>query len=155
MSATITQDFDFLTSNDKPALLGVSNPELLEAAKGALEQLGYRVHVAINHGEFIHKFAQAPYQVIVLEETFSCNLPDENESLAYLQRLAMSLRRHCVAILFGYELSTFNPLQAFQKGVHAVVNPAEMFLLTQLIQKAVSENDLFLHTYREALTRVV
>src|SRR3954466_1923547 len=105
-----TPDFDFLTPNDKPALLGLSNPELLEAAKGALEQLGYRVHVAINHGEFIHKFAQAPYQVVVLEETFSCNLPEENESLSYLQRLPMSLRRHAVAILFGYELSTFNPL---------------------------------------------
>lgn len=149
-----TQDFDFLTPNDKPALLGLSNPELVEAARSALEQLGYKVHVAINHGEFIHKFSQAPYQVVVLEETFSCMTPEENESLSYLQRMSMSMRRHAVVVLFGYELSTFNPMQAFQKGVHAVVNPSEMFLLTQLIQKAISENDIFLHTFREALAKI-
>jgi DNA-binding NtrC family response regulator len=149
-----TPDFDFLTPNDKPALLGLSNPELLEAARGALEQLGYKVHVAINHGEFIHKFSQATYQVVVLEETFSCMTPEENESLAYLQRVSMAMRRHAVVILFGYELATFNPMQAFQKGVHAVVNPSEMFLLTQLIQKAVSENDIFLHTFREAQSKL-
>lgn len=151
---TTPQDFDFLTPNDKPALLGLSNPELVEAARGALEQLGYKVHVAINHGEFIHKFGQAPYQVVVLEETFSCVTPDENESLAYMQRMSMAMRRHAVVVLFGYELATFNPMQAFQKGVHAVVNPSEMFLLTQLIQKAVSENDIFLHTFRESLAKM-
>ena len=64
--------------------------------------------------------------------------------------MPMSLRRHCAVILFGFGMSTFNPMQAFQQGVHAVVNPAEMFLLIQLVQKAVTDNDMFLHNYREA-----
>jgi len=38
--------------------------------------------------------------------------------------------------------------------VQAVVNPSEMFLLIQLIQKAVADNDLFLHTFREVQRRV-
>ena len=145
-----TGDFDILTVADKPALVGLSNPELLEASKAALEQLGYKVHIAINHGEFLHKFAQTQYQVVVLEDTFSCSKEEENESLAALQRMSMALRRHTVAILFGNQLATFNPVQAFQKGVHAAVNPAEVFLLTQLIQKAVSDNDIFLQTFRQA-----
>ena len=74
-----TNDFDILTTTDKPALVGLSNPELLEASKAALEQLGYKVHIAINHGEFLHKFAQTQYQVVVLEDTFSCNSEEENE----------------------------------------------------------------------------
>jgi CheY-like chemotaxis protein len=147
-----TNDFDILTTTDKPALVGLSNPELLEAAKAALEQLGYKVHIAINHGEFLHKFAQTQYQVVVLEDTFACSKEEENESLLALQRMPMALRRHMVAILFGNQLATFNPVQAFQKGVHAAVNPAEVFLLTQLIQKAVSDNDLFLQTFRQAQT---
>jgi hypothetical protein len=64
------------------------------------------------------------------------------------------MRRHAVAILFGFSLATFNPLQAFQQGVHAVVNPSEMFLLIQLVQKAVADNDMFLHTLREAQKRL-
>ncbi len=143
-------EFDFLTPSDKPALLGLTSVELQETAKTALDQLGYKVHIAANHGEFMHKFAQVQYQVCLIEELFSCNSPEENESLAYIQRMPIHLRRHCSFLLFGFSVSTFNPLQAFQQGVHAVVNPAEMFLLIQLIQKAVADNDLFLNNLREA-----
>ena len=148
-------EFDFLTPDDKPALLGLSTPELQDTAKTALDQLGYKVHIAANHGEFLHKFAQVPYHVVIIEELFSAATPEENESLLTLQRMAMNLRRHTVVVLFGFSLATFNPLQAFQQGVHAVVNPSEMFLLIQLIQKAVADNDLFLHTLRDAQKRVV
>jgi PleD family two-component response regulator len=145
----MSAEFDFLTPSDKPALIALSSADLQEAAKTALEQLGYKVHVALNHGEFVHKFAQVPYHVVLLEEAFSSVTAEENESLLTLQRLPMNLRRHSVVLLLGYNLSTFNPLQAFQHGVHAVVNPTEAFLLSQLIQKALSDNDLFLHTFRE------
>ena len=92
--------------------------------------------------------------MVIIEEMFSSATPEENESLQTLQRMPMSLRRHAVVILFGFSLATFNPLQAFQQGAHAVVNPSEMFLLIQLIQKAVADNDIFLHTLREAQKRV-
>jgi hypothetical protein len=147
------QQFDFITADDKPALLGLTTPELLETSTKALDQLGYKVHTAINHGEFLHKFAQLPYQLVILEESFSPKTSELNESLLALRRMPMNLRRHTVVILFGFSLSTFNPLQAFQQGVHAVVNPSEMFLLIQLIQKAVADNDLFLHCLREELER--
>lgn len=147
-------EFDFLTPEDKPALLGLSTPELQDTAKTALDQLGYKVHVAVNHGEFLHKFAQIPYHVIILEEMFSSATPEENESLQILQRMPMTMRRHAVVILFGFSLATFNPLQAFQQGVHAVVNPSEMFLLIQLVQKAAADDDLFLHTFRDAQKRL-
>jgi DNA-binding NtrC family response regulator len=150
----MSMDFEFITANDKPALLGLSTPELQETARNALEQLGYKVHTAVNHGEFLHKFAQVPYQVVVLEELFSATTPEENESLVALQRMSMNLRRHSTIVLFGFNMATFNPMQAYQQCVHAVVNPSEMFLLIQLIQKAVADNDMFLHSFREVQRRV-
>lgn len=150
----MSADLEFLTANDRPALLGLSTPELQETAKTALDQLGFKVHTAVNHGEFLHKFAQVPYQVVILEEMFSATTPGENESLRAIQRISMMQRRQAVFILFGFNLATFNPMQAFQQGVHAVVNPSEMFLLIQLVQKAVADNDMFLNTYREAQRRL-
>ena len=147
-------ELEFLTASDKPALLGLSTAELQETAKTALDQLGFKVHTAVNHGEFLHKFAQVPYQIVILEELFSANSPEENESLSVLQRMPMNLRRHSVFVLFGFNLATFNPMQAYQQGVHAVVNPSEMFLLIQLIQKAIADNDMFLHTFREVQRRL-
>lgn len=150
----MSMDFDFLTANDKPALIALSTPELQETARTALDQLGYKVHTAVNHGEFLHKFGQVAYQVVVMEEMFSATTPEENESLLALQRMPMSMKRHTTTILFGFNMATFNPMQAYHQGVHAVVNPSEMFLLIQLVQKAVADNDMFLHTYREAQRRL-
>ena len=150
----MSAEFDFLTADDKPALLGISSSDLADNAKAALDQLGYKVHLASNHGEFLHKFAQAPYQVVVLEESFSGGSAEENESLLALQRMPMNLRRHTVVLLVGSSYATFNPLQAFQQCVHAVVNPSELFLLTQLIQKAIADNEFFLHTFRAGQLRL-
>lgn len=147
-------DFDFLTATDKPALIALSTPELQETAKNALDQLGYKVHTAVNHGEFLHKYAQVAYQVVIIEELFSASTLEENESLAALQRMPMNSRRHSTVILFGFNMATFNPMQAYQQCAHAVVNPSEMFLLLQLIQKSVADNDMFLHTFREVQRQV-
>ena len=150
----MSAEFDFLTPEDKPALMGLSTPELADNAKAALDQLGYKVHAAANHGEFLHKFAQSPYQIVLLEDIFSAASLEENETLRALQAMSMGLRRQAVVILVGNSFATFNPMQAFQQGVHSVVNPSEIFLLSQLIQKAVADNDLFLHTFRQAQQRL-
>ena len=147
-------ELEFLTPTDKPALVGLSTPELLDAAKTAFDQLGYKAHMAANHGDFIFKFVQNSYQVVLLEECFSAAQPEENESLLTLQRMTMAQRRHSVVILIGFSFATFNPTQAFQQSVHAVVNPSEIFLIIQLIQKAVADSDLFLHNYRESQKRL-
>jgi hypothetical protein len=45
-------------------------------------------------------------------------------------------------------------LQAFSYSVHCVINYSELPMLSELAQKAVGENDMFLTTYREVQRRV-
>ena len=145
--------FDFISATDKPALLAFSNPEWLESAKGALNDLGYKVHTAATHGDFLIRFSQVRYHVVILEELFAANNIGENLTLQALQSMPMAQRRHATVILFGDSFQTFTPMQAFQQSVHAVINSSELFLLKQLIEKAVADNSLFLHSYREAQAR--
>jgi hypothetical protein len=63
-------------------------------------------------------------------------------------------RRHATILLLGDSFQTFVPMEAFKQSVHVVVNSAEMFLLRQLVEKAVADNDVFLHSYREVQNRV-
>jgi hypothetical protein len=146
--------FDFVSTGDKPALIAFSTPEWLETAKGALVELGYKVHTAATHSDFLVRFAQVRYQVVILEELFGANSLDENLTLKALQGMPVSLRRHATIILLGDSFQTFVPMEAFKHSVHAVVNSAEMFLLKQLVEKAVADNDLFLHSFREIQNRV-
>jgi hypothetical protein len=146
--------FEFVSASDKPALLAFSTPDWLDAARTALNELGYKVHTAATHGDFLIRFSQIHYQVVILEELFAANKPDENLTLKALQQMPMTQRRHATVILFGDSFQTFTPMQAFQQSVHAVINSSELFLLKQLIEKAVADNTLFQHSFREAQQRV-
>jgi hypothetical protein len=146
--------FEFLSTTDKPALLAFSTPEWLEAARSALVELGYKVHTAATHGDFLIRFSQIRYQVVVVEENFAANNMEENLTLKALQNMPMNQRRHATVVLFGNSFQTFTPLQAFQQSVHAVINASELFLLKQLIEKSIADNVLFLHSFRESQSRV-
>jgi hypothetical protein len=149
----MSNKFDFISATDKPALLAFSTPEWLDAAKTALAELGYKVHTAATHSDFLIRYSQIRYQVVIVEELFAANKREENLTLQALQTMPMSQRRHSTIILFGESFQTFTPMQAFQQSVHAVINSSELFLLKQLIEKAVADNTLFLTSYREAQRR--
>src|SRR5208282_3260946 len=132
----------------------LSTPEWLEIAKGALVELGYKVHTAATHSDFVVRFAQVRYQVVIVEELFGANSIEENLTLKALQQMPVGQRRHATIILLGDSFQTFVPMEAFKQSVHAVVNSSEMFLLKQLVEKAVADNDIFVHSFRDVQTRV-
>lgn len=147
-------EFDFISTTDKPALLAFSTPDWLESARTALVELGYKVHTAATHGDFLIRFSQIHYHVVVVEETFAANDITENRTLTALQNMPMAQRRHATIVLLGNSFQTFTPMQAFQHSVHAVINSSELFLLKQLVEKTIADNDVFLHSFREAQTQV-
>lgn len=150
----MAEKFDFISAADRPAIIAFSTPEWLDSARAALEELDYKVHTAATHGDFIIRFNRIQYQVVVIEESFCANTLAENTTLHELQAMPMTRRRHATVILVGDSFQTFNPLQAFQQSVHAVVNRSEVFLLKQLIEKAVNDNQQFLNDLRETEARI-
>jgi hypothetical protein len=151
----MAEKFEFISATDKPALVAFSTPAWLEAARKALNELGYKVHTAATHTDFLVRFSQVRYQVVVVEERFAANDLSENLTLQALQNMPMGQRRHATIILLGDSFLTFTPMQAFRQSVHAVINSSELFLLPQLIEKAVTENTLFLHSFNQAQARAL
>lgn len=148
MSQTFA-DYEFISPSDKPALLALSSMEVLANVQTIVLECGYKIHVASNHDDFSRRFTALNYHVVVVEELFAAGTPDQNTTLRQLQWMPMARRRHTVAILISERLQTLNPMHAFQQSVHAVVNKADLSSLGGILQKAVSDNDLFLHSYRE------
>ena len=151
----MSDQFDFIGATDKPALLAFSTPEWLDGVKTALQELGYKIHTAATHSDFLVRFSQVRYQVVIVEERFAANTLEENLTLSSLQDMTMSQRRHATVILFGESFQTFTPMQAFQQSVHAVINSSELFLVKQLIEKAVADNAMFLQSYLEVQARIL
>lgn len=151
----MASQFDFISATDKPALLAFSTPEWLETTRAALSELGYKVHTAATHGDFLIRFSQTRYLVVIIEERFAANDITENLTLRAVQNMPMNQRRHATVILVGDSFQTFTPMQAFQQSVHSVINSSELFLLKQLIEKTVAENELFLHNFIDAQSRAL
>ncbi|MGA2659098.1 MAG: hypothetical protein ABSH34_16470 [Verrucomicrobiota bacterium] len=149
----MSEKFEFISATDKPALVAFSTPPWLDAARKALNELGYKVHTAATHTDFLVRFSQVRYQVAIVEERFAANDLSENLTLQALQNMPMGQRRHATIILLGDSFLTFTPMQAFRQSVHAVINSSELFLLPQLIEKAVTEKTLFLHSFNQAQAR--
>jgi hypothetical protein len=150
----MTGTFDFITAEDRPALIAFSTPEWLETAKTALQELGFKVHTAATHSDFQLRFTQVHYHVVIIEERFAANNIEENLTLTALQNMPVNQRRHATILLLGDSFTTFTPMEAFKLSVHAVISSSEMFLLKQLVEKAVAENNAFLHSFREVQKRV-
>ena len=147
-------EFELLRPEDKPALLALNTPDCLAAARTTLEGLDYKVHAAANPDEFVVRFARVQYHIVILDELFGGATLAENVALQNLQRMPMNLRRHAALLLIGPSFQSLNPMQAFQQSVHAVVNPAELPSLGQIVQKVVADNTLFLHIYRDTQQRI-
>jgi hypothetical protein len=150
----MSANFEFISSTDRPALIAFSTPAWLETTKTVLAELGYKVHTAATHSDFATRFSQVRYQIVVMEQLFGANEPEENLTLKALQQMTMSQRRHATVLLVGNNFQTFAPMEAFQNSVHAVINSSELFMLKQLVEKAVSDNDAFLRSFREVQARV-
>jgi len=64
-------EYDIIGPGDKAALLAISTPEVVAAAKTALAEMGYKVHEVENHDQFDNRYHQFNYQVVVIEEGFA------------------------------------------------------------------------------------
>jgi hypothetical protein len=89
-----------------------------------------------------------------VKEPFGANNPEENVTLKMLQFMPVNQRRHATIVLIGNAFQTFTPMEAFQHSVHAVINSSEMFLLKQLVEKAVADNTMFSQSYRDVQARI-
>ncbi len=148
------EDFDIIGPNDEPALLAVSTPEVIAIVKPALTEIGYKVHMAENFEQFETRYSQINYRLVVIEEFFAGSDSLVNPTLQLIQDLPMALRRHAVFILIGQTMETLNALQAFAASVHCMINYAELQMFPDLARKTVTENDMFLTTFRDTQRRV-
>lgn len=152
-------DTEFIRDSDKPALLAMDPPGLLEKTRAIVASLGYKVHVARDHDEFNNRFGAVHYQLLILTDTFDSAPASANPSLQRLQEMPMALRRHTTLVLLGDSYQTLSPMQALQHSVHAVVNRQELALLGSealgpIVQRAVADHTQFLLVYRDLQHRI-
>jgi hypothetical protein len=108
--------FDFVSTEDKPALIAFSTPEWLQEAKTALQELGY----TSPHRRHAQRFPGAlqPGALSGGRHRGTClaRTPEENLTLKALQNMPVNQRRHATIILLGNSFQTFTPWKPSSKA---------------------------------------
>ena len=115
----MSTSFDFIGTADKPALIAFTTPDWLETAKTALAELGFKVHTAATHSDFLIRFSQVRYQVVLLEERF------------VNAQLVPEYHRQDFSLMTTYDyLQAATPLTEVEQVISAV--PADAFAASHL-----------------------
>ncbi len=145
--------FEMLSPDDRPALVALTTADLRAAAQAALANMGYRVHTTEAHEDFLRRFTQFQYQVVVLEDRFPAAGGRAGQTLQTLQGMPMALRRSATILVLGANYRTLDAMEAFAASVHAVVNTGDLVTFPAILQKVISDNELFLSILRDAQAR--
>jgi predicted Zn finger-like uncharacterized protein len=145
--------FDFVEEGAKTALLCEPDPDIKEKLRSALKELGYRATEPKSPIDALKQMRFHVFDVVVLNEMFGTQNPDENNVHRYLDRLAMETRRNIFVALITDRFRTSDNMQAFNKSVNIIVNLKNIDDFQKIIKVAITDNEAFYRVFREALIK--
>jgi CheY-like chemotaxis protein len=145
--------FDFLEEGAETALLCESEPDIRAQIRSALQDLGYQIREPKTPIEALKQMRFHVFDVIVLDELFGTEDPDENNVLRFLERMAMDTRRDIFLTLITERFRTNDHMAAFNKSVNLIVNRKNVGDFATIIKRGVAENVAFYRVFREAMLK--
>jgi len=146
--------FDFIEEEGQTALVCESDPTDIKKIVNNLNILEYHVTVTDSGRDALKKMRYHQYDLIVVNESFSCEGPDSNMVLMYLERLNMIVRRNIFVVMLSSRFRTMDQMMAFRYSVNIVVNTKNVDDIEKVIQRGLTDNEFFYRIYNETLKEV-
>jgi len=137
--------------NQRLALVCDDDPEHQALVKTALQELGFKVHIASSSPDAIERMRKNSYEVIVLDEEFQGATAHDNPVLQTIQSMMMASRRYIFVALVGKQFKTLDNMMAFARSVNAAVNVNDLPQIKGVLRQGTADNDGFYRVFREVL----
>lgn len=145
--------FDFLEEGAETALLCEPDPVVRGKIRSALKNMGYNVTEPESDRDALKQMRFHVFDLVVLNEVFSSENPDENNVMKYLERLPMAIRRKIFVVLATNRFRTMDNMAAFNKSVNIVVNTKNLDEIGKIIKRGLSDNAAFYCVFKDALVK--
>lgn len=142
-------DIDFY--DGKTALICENDSALATQIHQILEEMQYRPHSCGTIRDAIKKMRFHQYDLVILDESFDTRSPGKNGVQIYIEQLDTSRRRDIFVVLISRQFQTMNRMNAFNKSVNLIVNPAHISELRKILEKAIEQNEAFYNLFKEIL----
>jgi DNA-binding NtrC family response regulator len=143
-----TETFDV---NARVALIVVDDSDRKGEVSAALQEVGYRVHIAASADDGRDRLRKAMYHVVVIDQGFQGGTALDNPLLQLLQGMPMTTRRYMLLVMLAPDVKTLDNMTAFAASVNAVVNYNDVAQFKAVLERALADNDQFFRVIRSVL----
>ena len=145
--------FDFLVTGANTALICESDPGILSKLRFSLKQMGYHTVESESATDALKKMRFHSFDLVVMNELFNCQSPDDNPILTYLNDLVMSVRRNMFVALITTRFRTMDNMAAFNKSVNVVIHLRNIDEIAKVLRRAIDEHHAFYNVFKESLIK--
>ena len=144
-------DHEVFDINQRYAMVAVDDPDRKAEVSAALQEFGFRVHIATSMEDGRERLRKTTYDTIVIDQAFQGSSPLDNELLQLLQHMPMGNRRYMLVALLGHDVKTYDNMTAFAMSVNIVINYNDVAQVKPILERALAENDQFFRVLRTVL----
>lgn len=145
--------FDYVEEGARTALLCEPDPSVRGRLKMALANLRFKVTEPGSAREALKQMRFHLFDLVVVNELFDADSPENNHVLKYLGRLAISQRRQTFVLLFSDEFRTNDNMAAFARSVNLVINLKNIDETEKILAASISDNNDFYQIFFESMKR--
>lgn len=148
------ESLGYFEEDTKLALIMESNPEHSKKIASAVEELDYKAIMSPNTRDAIGKLRFHRFDLVIVSDGFDGHSLDTNPILNYLNHISMSVRRRIFLGLIGDKFKTMDNMMAFAKSANVVINKGDMEQLSNILKKAILDNEKFYKVFMDTLVEV-
>jgi predicted Zn finger-like uncharacterized protein len=145
--------FDFIEEGAETALLCEPDPDTRTKIKLALGNMGYHITEAKTPMEALKQMRFHVFDLVIVNEMFGTQNPDENNVTRYLDRLSMDTRRNIYVALITSRFRTFDNMVAFNKSVNILINIKNIDEIEKILTRGITDAKAFYRVFREAMIK--
>ncbi len=145
--------FDFVEEGAKTALLCEPDSGNRKKIEAILKQNGFHTTEPTSAMEALKQMRFHVFDVIVINELFDTQKPQDNHVLQYLDHLTMGVRRNIFAVLLTQTHRTNDNMVAFHKSVNLVVNLKNLNEFKTILTRGLADYEIFYRIFKESLAK--
>jgi len=143
--------FQFIEEEGEIALICEADPVVRKRVNDILTLMEYHVTTVSEAREALRKIRYQNFNVIVVNELFGTDNPDENGILIFLERLPMETRRNMFVAMITDRYRTMDYMMAFNRSVNLIINKENAGEMDKILSKGLTDFDMFYRIYKETL----
>jgi predicted Zn finger-like uncharacterized protein len=147
------ETLDFFDEDTKLALV-LTDDDISEKVKTAVEGLGYRYIAAPNTRDALGKLRFHRFDIIFIAEGFDGQELENSPIRNYLNTLAISSRRRIFLALIGDKFKSMDDMMAYTMSANAVINTKDTDKLSSILKQGLSEYEKFYKVFMDILVEV-